>query len=538
MMRNTWRLTGLVALGFACCCGMVHAATNLWLPGNGEWNTGVNWSPANVPGVQDMALITNVTASYTVSYSNVMAAASISNLTLSTLGAPGANIITLTVSTNGFNISGGPTSVLGYRSVLNVNTGGVVVVGSASPGFTVDSGTLNINGGAFTNNAASLYVAVNDVYAGRINVNSGILVDNSSAMALSSGGSGAPGYLNNYGGTVVLKKLIVSNYQGAGVVTNAGGLLVLQGTGGLGLELGHSGAGKGTVVISGGVVSNLAKTIVSTVTAGKICTITQTGGTWYQGGDMTLGNNGGTTGVVTYLGSAAFVGQSNVNLGVFTTNGIGNLTIGGSSIITLTNTKATAAMNVIRGTLAVTGGVTWVDNLVATNGAPSVINFSAGVVNVKTAQVSNGSAFVVGNGISAATLDLLGGSNTFANGLTINTNATLVIGGINALGTSLVNGNLALNSNASLNWDCNATTQDWVVVTGTVSLPASVTVNVTSLDGAPRRTIPLMKALGGFVGSPSAWPRVSLFGVRYTAEISGDTLVMTTPPKTTALLFR
>jgi len=292
------------------------------------------------------------------------------------------------------------------------------------------------------------------------------------------------------------------------------------------------------VVITGGVVSNLAKTIVTTVTAGKICTITQTGGTWYQGGDMTLGNNGGTTGVVTYLGSAAFIGQSNVNLGVFTTNGIGNLTIGGISSITLSNAKATAAMNVIRGTLAVTGGVTWVDNLVATNGANSVISFNAGVVNVKTAQVSNGSAFVVGNGISAATLDLFGGSNTFANGLTINTNATLMIGGTNALGTSLINGNLALNANASLNWDYNATTQDWVVVTGTVGLPASVTVSMTALDGSTRNVIPLVKAVGGFVGSPSGWPRVSLLGVNYSSQIRGDTLVLAAPPKGTAMLFR
>jgi len=224
MMRNTWRLNGYIAVICVCCGGLSRATSDLWLPASGEWNNVANWSLTAVPGALDAAIITNVSASYTVTYSNVMAVGSITNLMLSPLGnviSPGTNI-TLNVNTNGFVVNGSPVSVMGYRSVLNVNTGGVIVVGSASPGFTVDSGTLNINGGVFTNNSAYLYVAVNDVYAGRINVNGGTLVDNSAVMALSSGGSGAPGYLNNFGGIVVLKKLIISNYQGAGVVTNAG----------------------------------------------------------------------------------------------------------------------------------------------------------------------------------------------------------------------------------------------------------------------------------------------------------------------------
>jgi hypothetical protein len=70
-------------------------------------------------------------------------------------------------------------------------------------------------------------------------------------------------------------------------------------------------------------------------------------------------------------------------------------------------------------------------------------------------------------------------------------------------------------------------------VTGTVTLPAAATLELTSLDGATPASIPLITATGGFSGSPSAWEWVVVEGISYEVRIEdGDTLVAALPSGT------
>jgi len=139
-------------------------------------------------------------------------------------------------------------------------------------------------------------------------------------------------------------------------------------------------------------------------------------------------------------------------------------------------------------------GVANLTSLLATNGANSALIFNGGTLTLQSTTFSNGAACVVGNGASAATLALQGGVHSFANGLTIAANAALAIGGTNAIGSATVNGNLTLQSGAVLDCDFNATTNDWVVVNGTVALPALATLRLRALDASTRHPIPVLQA--------------------------------------------
>jgi T5SS/PEP-CTERM-associated repeat protein len=118
---------------------------------------------------------------------------------------------------------------------------------------------------------------------------------------------------------------------------------------------------------------------------------------------------------------------------------VGNLSAGNQLIIT--NGGRVFATSVTVGNAAsANGNKVWIESgsllnanaLVMTNGVNNSIVFNGGTLNVKATAVSNGSVFTVGNGTDSAVFNLLGGTNSFANGLLINPNATLLISNINA----------------------------------------------------------------------------------------------------------
>jgi hypothetical protein len=84
-----------------------------------------------------------------------------------------------------------------------------------------------------------------------------------------------------------------------------------------------------------------------------------------------------------------------------------------------------------------------VDRLLVPQSAGQLV-FSGGTLRTKGSVVSNGLPFVVGDGNNAATLELLGGTHSFANGLVISSNATLkgcgtIIGNVTNYGTIATN---------------------------------------------------------------------------------------------------
>ena len=238
-------------------------------------------------------------------------------------------------------------------------------------------------------------------------------------------------------------------------------------------------------------------------------------------GLATASGGGGVTGSVNY----AISGTSYHTLGA-------RLLIGNLMTFSATNL-------VIPGTLNLNGGSLTADELVATNGASSVINFSGGTLSVKAAAVNTGSALTVGNGSSAATLSLLGtNAFSFANGLIVNTNAVFAVGGTNAIGAATITGDVTLRTGAILDVDFNAATNDWLQVTGTVNLPAQATLSLRAPAATTRSPIPVLRASGGITGTATGWPHATANGVTYKAVMSGDQLLLQKVPGGTMIGVR
>jgi len=88
-------------------------------------------------------------------------------------------------------------------------------------------------------------------------------------------------------------------------------------------------------------------------------------------------------------------------------------------------------------------GTITTDNLLLTNASGRFI-FNGGTLNTRSTSVANGAAFVLGNGVAAATLHMDGGTHSFANGLIISSNATLKGCGT-IIGTIVNHGSIATN---------------------------------------------------------------------------------------------
>ena len=137
----------------------------------------------------------------------------------------------------------------------------------------------------------------------------------------------------------------------------------------------------------------------------------------------TLEVSGGTLDMST---KTLYVGREGNGLAVF------------SNGVALVETLLIAASNTASGTLQMRGGSLTTGQLIADKSSAQ-IQFSSGTLVVTQATtVGNGTAFVVGNGTQSATLQLDGGTHSFANGLVISANATLkgtgtVVGAITVL---------------------------------------------------------------------------------------------------------
>jgi hypothetical protein len=119
-IKNLFLLPMLLAIG-----NFAHAATINWTnTASGGWNTAANWSPNQVPGTNDTAIITNV--GVTVSLNGTTTVGAI------ILGSNGAGTVTLSLAGQTLTLNG----------PLTVNPSG---------SFTVDSGALVGNTNAVLN---------------------------------------------------------------------------------------------------------------------------------------------------------------------------------------------------------------------------------------------------------------------------------------------------------------------------------------------------------------------------------------------------
>ncbi|HXJ55386.1 MAG TPA: immunoglobulin domain-containing protein [Verrucomicrobiae bacterium] len=127
--------------------------------------------------------------------------------------------------------------------------------------------------------------------------------------------------------------------------------------------------------------------------------------------------------------------------------GDGTLSTGSVSVVRgdllVTNALEQAALNIAAGAMSLEGGNVIVDSLIMTNPAGK-FTLSSGNLSSRSTRIDNAHPFTVGDGTHAASLNLLGGTHRFANGLVIASNATLtgcgtVVGTITSFGKIATN---------------------------------------------------------------------------------------------------
>ena len=400
----------------------------------------------------------------------------------------------------------------------------IVANGPGSLGaFTIAGGTATLSGGLVVGDGLNATGAV-FITGGQLTVTNQNMVVGSygvAQMAVSNGvllaqavnvgnSTGSVGLLTIAGGTTAVTSNIV-----AGVFSNANA--VIQITGG-NLSVTNQSAtgqllvaqfGNGLLVQNGGSV-NVDLLAIGSGSVSNVFVCCTNFLVFYSGIGQTTISNGvllarnllvgaSSQGTLAIAGGSTSV-SSNLTAGV-SSNSLGVIQMTGGNLI-VTNQSATGQLVVGQtgqATLSQNGGVLTVDQLLVTNGAMSLFNFSSGLVNTKSTTVSDTQTFAVGDGTGAAIYHLLGGIHSFANGLRIRNNGTLS-------GCGTITGSVLVDAGGTVLADCGGTLTftdivtnngSWKAVNGTVLESYGPVVNnglINVLDGHTN-------FLGGFVNN-------------------------------------
>lgn len=406
-------------------------AQSIWTaPISGNWGDPLSWV-SGVPTIANAALITNapskiITVDLTTPEANRAArridlsgpSGTTNTLRLSNLGASPFQLA------NSFNLDAG--------SRLEVNNSFLQLDGSEGGSFNQFAGQIVLNGGGLaTTNSDPLALNGQPVLRiGRAGIGSATVL---------------AGELRAY------DQLVVADLAGSqgtltlsnGLVSVGGILYVADDPGSLGrvdifdgtliatndsARIGDDGNGTlaqyaGTVIMDGASVGRGSNAVGSVILRSGVM----------QPGSLSLGRFATAQGTLQVSGGTLDMSTKTLYVGRE-----GNGTAIFSNGVALVETVIIALSNTASGTLQMHGGSLTTGQLIADKSSAQ-IQFNSGTVIVTQATtVANGAAFVVGNGTQPATLQLDGGTHSFANGLEISANATLkgagtVIGTITVL---------------------------------------------------------------------------------------------------------
>ncbi len=251
----------------------------------------------------------------------------------------------------------------------------------------------------------------------RWSMSSGLIVGNSGdgSLVVSNGGG-----VDSFSGGIGVHS-VFGNNNGA-LVTGTGSYWSNQNT----LYVGQGSSGNSLVISNGGKVDNSFSIIGSQTTSDtNEVVVTGAGSFWYNRNELDVGYDGNGNRLMIENGGTVFANNgAYVGFGFYATPSNNLVSVSGGSLI-VTNLAGGSALDIRRGTNFLLSGTMDVDRLRLTNSAGSFA-FNGGTLKTKGTTNSNGQIFAVGNGSSAATLELAGnGLHTFNNGLAIANNATL-----------------------------------------------------------------------------------------------------------------
>ncbi len=401
-------------------------------------------------------------------------------------------------ATSTANFSGG--FGVGIGNGTAGSAGGTVIVDNGNMTFASTStatigslggnGTFIQNGGNVTF-AGSLNIAVGAGSSGTYNLNGGTLnvggnIVNNGTMTQN------PAAILNLAGTFTGNGIIQSN--GNATIANGtqinGGTLQVSGhlTGSGAVAIGASG-NTGNFTQSGGSVSLgvLGVGNDATETGGNGTGVASISGGSLYAGTILLGDPNGGSGSMTLSGNAAVTVGGGVSTNDLTMNGgslavldqdppagedpvlnrsiVGGYMHNGAMYMNAGNVTTPYLKVGIdhQGTYIQTGGNTTVTlGLIANAGNNSIVQLTGGTLSTAGTQVSHGAIFTVGGGGTLATLNLLGGNHSIADGLTLGSNSQLTGSGNITGGVTIGSGaTIAPGADAAHVGVLNADTQSW-----------------------------------------------------------------------------
>ena len=320
-------------------------------------------------------------------------------------------------------------------------SGGVAVIGTEIhiADFSGVTGNINITGGQFF--ATNDIVAIGREGIGAMLVTNANVVLTNTSVGRHLGSSGTLTVQNNANISFV-GDLSIGRLAGAsGSVQVQGGTLSVTND-----DLWVGRAGSGDLFITGG-----------TLIGRRVRVANSEDGTNAPSGTFSIS-------------SGNFICSSNLIVGTPLVSS-GQLNLSGGRVI-VTNSTGSASVQISSGVATMDGGTLTTDKLLI-NDSNGTFSFNNGLIRAKTITVSNNQPFTVGDGINPATLELLGGTYTFADGLVISPNAT-VTGCGTVIGTVVNNG--------TYNNPCGSIAA--IRVSNITKIGNSVTIQFNTLSGS------------------------------------------------------
>jgi len=162
-----------------------------------------------------------------------------------------------------------------------------------------------------------------------------------------------------------------------------------------------------------------------------------TGSVWSNSASLYVGYYGSSNQLRIAAGATVVANGAWIGYNASSSNNV--VTVLGGNLM-VTNTDASGLLTIQRGSLALSNGTVFADKLVATNGTRSIVNFQSGTLSISSSIISNGQQFAFGTGADTATLQLRGGTNSFAKGLLISSSNAVLTGTGTIAGNVVVNG--------------------------------------------------------------------------------------------------
>jgi T5SS/PEP-CTERM-associated repeat protein len=455
------------------------------------------------------------------------------NITGLYMGTSGGSSNRLTI-TDGGRVAVAGNATVGYSGSNNIavvnGTNSIWTVGTVGGGQSADvghrgSGNLLVltNGGSLFSLGFGGIVGYNGTASNNTAVVTGAGSVWSNRQYLIVGEAGSGNQLNIAdGGSVIADTTYMGGYWNAGsnngiAISGSGSLL----TNSANIVIGTYGPGNRIVISDGGSVitgtgAYHGLTVGSSSTASNNSMLVTGTGSSLIAPQLTVGSLGGSNSLV--IADNGLVRATNVVVGY--SSGTNRLSVTGGSLY-VTNAARNAALTVKGGTFQMNGGTSVVNRLVATN-TSGLLDFKGGNLTLGGMTISNGAAFVIGDGVQSASVDLLGlYTNQVFNGMTLANNATLSgVGRINGSltfqdgatfapghspGTITNFGSVFFSDSSLLDYDLGLPgcvgggTNDLLIVNGNLTLDGIL--NVNGLSGFGTGTYTLITYSGSLVNN-------------------------------------